>query len=96
MTPSEVNKIIDSCIDNLADDSIDVGADSLFELAIIWAKAGMNEQSFLDMRKYIVKQAKLKTNELFIDEKLRIAEKKMALLRNEGNTIINVHNRVIH
>lgn len=79
--------MIEECITQLADDDINKGGEALQELAIYWAKAGLTIQSFMNMRTYIVGMAKRKTEALFIDEKLKIAEQKLREKRT-GSTII--------
>ncbi len=79
-----LDKLIDECIDNVASDDINSGAESLFELAGVWAKAGMPLTSFQDMRKFIIDQAKERTDSHFIDTKLKLAERKA---QNERNNI---------
>ncbi len=87
MTEDEINKLIDECIDQLADDNTRVGAESLVELAHVWANAGIDISSFLDIRKYIINEAIERTDPMFIEEKLQQAEQ---LLRETrcGSTII--------
>jgi len=73
----EINDLIDECIDHLADESTLVGAQSLQELARIWAKAGVCQSSFMDIRKFIIDQAVKRTDVYFINEKLRISEQQL-------------------
>lgn len=77
MNDIEIDRLIDSAIDALADDSITHGADSLVQLASVWARAGLSQDSFMNMRKYIIESAKKKTDTIFIDEKLRIQERNL-------------------
>ena len=86
MTEDEINKLIDECIDHLADESILTGAQSLFELAMLWAKAGLTQESFLDMRKHIIDQAIQRTDAMFIHEKLKLSEQQ---LRRERTHVIH-------
>jgi len=85
-TENHIDKLIEECIDNLCDDNINRGAESLQELAQNFAKGGMALQSFLDTRTYIINEAKKKTDALFIDEKLRLSEQ--ALREKRTNSII--------
>jgi len=85
---NRADALIQECIDNLADDNINIGGESLQELARLWAKAGFELKSFLDMRTYIIESAKKKTDALFIDEKLKIAEAKLRAKRT-GSIIIH-------
>ena len=82
MTEDQIDKLIQDAINALADDNINTGAEALKELAVLWAKAGIPQSSFDDMRKYIVESAKKKTSALFIDEKLRLSEQKLQAGRN--------------
>lgn len=70
-----INNLIDEAINELASDSIKKGAESLTELAHIWANAGMSMQSFADIRKYIIKEAEERTDAVFIREKIKLAER---------------------
>lgn len=82
MNDAQLDALIQSAIDSLADDSINTGAEALVEIAQVWASAGLPQSSFLDMRKYIIESAKLKTSGYFIDEKLRLSERKLKASRN--------------
>lgn len=84
MDAADIDRLVDQCIDNLADDNINTGAESLAELAGVWARAGLTYKSFLDMRTYIINEATARTDAFFIQEKLTIAERK---LQNERNNI---------
>lgn len=70
----DINNTIDEAIMALADESISVGAEVLLQLATTWAKAGLPQESFQDIRQYIINEASDKTDALFIAEKLKIAE----------------------
>jgi len=96
MASEEINKIdalIDQCIEALADDSINQGANALFELAILYAKAGIGRYSFNNMRLYIIHEAK-KMDQCpeLIETKLKIAEKQMREMRNNERS----KSRIIH
>jgi len=84
---NHIEKLIDECIDSLCDDNIFHGAESLQELAQNFAKAGMTMKSFLDIRTFIINQAKEKTDALFIDEKLKLSEQALREKRT-GSVII--------
>lgn len=84
-----INSLIDECIDHLADDSPSLGANSLIELANIFAKAGMTKASFGNIRKFIVTQAIERTDPIFIQEKLKIAERELRNNR-DGKIIVTV------
>lgn len=85
----KVNDLIDEAITALSDDSITKGADALEELAQMWAKAGMPIKSFLEVRQYIINEATAKTDALFIQEKLKIAEQNKRVTRNGTSIILN-------
>lgn len=74
--------LIEQSIEDLASESVSKGAESLEELAVIFAKAGMYRSTFNDIRKHIVDQAKQRTDALFIEEKLKLAERKLTLKRS--------------
>lgn len=86
----KVDDLINEAIRNLADDNPKIGAESLAELADIFAKAGMRKQSFMDIRKHIIEQAIEKTGPLFIKAKLEGQEQ---LLQGQRNGKIT---RIIH
>jgi len=85
-SPDEINELIDDCIDHLCDDNPEYGAGSLQELAHIWARAGLTQNSFADIRQFIIKSAieRLGTQATaFIHYKLKLSEQ---LLQKERNT----------
>ena len=89
-----INPLIDECVDHLCDDNPEFGAESLVELANLFAKAGLGMQSFLNMREYIVQTAKERIgNHSFIDYKLKLAERELtktrAFTHGNSNIIIN-------
>ena len=87
-----INPLIDECIDQLCDDNAEFGAESLAELAQVWAKSGLGMQSFLNVRQYIVNTAKDRIgNHSFIDYKLKLAERELTKTRafTHGNTTIS-------
>ena len=86
----DADKLIQECIDNLSCDDINKGGESLQELAVAWSKAGLTLKSFLDMRTYIIEQAKLNTDAYFIDEKLKLSEQALRE-RRTGSIIIQTH-----
>lgn len=89
MLENKIDQLIEDCITELCCEQITNGAESLQELAQYYAKAGMGMQSFLDTRTYIINQAKEKTDALFIDEKLSLAEQKQRELRTGTRFILN-------
>ncbi len=97
MTPDDINELIDDCIDHLCDNNAEYGAGTLVELAHIWAKAGLTQQSFADMRHFIIQSAieRLGTAATpFIHMKVQIAEQSLKKERsysgaNSGTIFIN-------
>lgn len=85
----DVDKLIEDCITNLSDDNINNGGECLYELAVLWNKAGLTLPSFLNMRIYIIEMAKKKTDAIFIDEKLKLAEKALREKRTGSIIILN-------
>lgn len=73
----DINEIIDEAIKSLAGDNINEGCDALVELAQRFAKAGLGQESFQNVRKYIIDEATARTDAFFIAEKLKIIERKM-------------------
>lgn len=86
---NKADRLIQECINNLADDNINIGGESLQELARYWAKAGLDQKSFMDMRTYIIESAKLKTDAKFIEEKLIVAEREIRAKRTGSIIIVN-------
>lgn len=97
MTPDDINELIDDCIDHLCDDNAEYGAGTLVELAHIWAKAGLTQQSFADIRHFIIQSAieRLGTAATpFIHMKVKVAEQSLQKERkhsgaNSGTIIIH-------
>jgi len=87
-TENKADKLIQECIDELAGDDINKGGECLQELATFWAKAGLTKHSFFNMRLYIIEEAKLKTDAIFIEEKLKIAERRL-MEKRTGSVIIH-------
>lgn len=83
-----INDLIDDAINQLADDSINAGVDCLVELAKLFANAGCTLQAFADIRKYIIEQAIERTNIIFIQTKIELAETLMRNRRNGNRKII--------
>lgn len=93
MTPDEINELVDDCILHLCDSNMSYGAGSLAELARMWAKAGLTQQSFMDMRHYIINSAieRLGVAETaFIHTKVQLAEQDLMKERSftRGNSSI--------
>ncbi len=87
----DINDLIDEAINQLSDDNTSFGAESLQELAQIFAKAGMTKESFMNIRHYIVNEAIQRTDAVFIKEKLEIAEKQLQKVRNNGTNTAIIH-----
>ena len=69
----DIDKLIDDCIDELADDRVDAGVENLYELAILWKSAGLDRDSFADICGYIENQATEKSDETFVQMKIHNA-----------------------
>ena len=94
MSPDELNELIDDCIDHLCDDNAEFGAESLIELAHIYARAGMPKQVFIDMRQFIINSAveRLGTSATkFIQYKLKTAEQALMSQRLQTSGVNNGH-----
>lgn len=82
-----INGLIDDCIDDLCDDNAELGAESLVELAHIWAKSGLGIQSFANIRQHIIQSSieRLGTQATaFIGYKLQLAEHNLRKERNKS------------
>jgi len=84
------NAAIDEAIVHLCDDDPNQGAGALVEIAHMWAKAGFPISSFMEVRQYIVNEAKSRTDAIFIDEKLLSAERQLQEQRNGSRIITNI------
>ena len=84
------NAAIDEAIVHLCDDDPNQGAGALLEIAQMWAKAGLPQSSFTEVRQHIVNEAKARTDALFIDEKLLNAERLLQEQRNGSRIITNI------
>jgi hypothetical protein len=99
VTPDQINELVDDCIDDLCDDNAEQGAGSLIELAHIFARAGMPQSSFMNMREFIINSAieRLGTAATsFIHYKLQVAEqdaKKTRLLNSGAKQYGTIYNR---
>jgi hypothetical protein len=80
--------LVDDAIEQLSSDHINEGVDCLVALAHVFAKAGCDMQSFLDMRKFIIQQATEKTDAYFIQTKVELAEKQLMEFRDGKRSII--------
>lgn len=88
ISEEELDDLMTEAINDLADDDIKAGVRSLTELAHIYARAGMEQQSFENIRQYIINEAIAKTDAYFIEEKLKAAERTLSIKRmgNYGST----------
>lgn len=88
---TDINDLMDECIDHLCDDSSECGAESLAELAYEFAKAGFPQQTFTNVRSHCVNSAIERlgpSSAMFINYKLQIAEQKLMRQRNGDRRII--------
>lgn len=83
----KIDKLIDDSIKSLVNDTPEQAAESIQELAKLWASSGLGKQSFFNMRSHIIKMAESKTDAAFIAEKLRVAESKL-MEKRTGSIII--------
>ena len=81
------NRAVDEAIAHLTDDNANSGAEALQSLAEMWAKAGLPQSNFLQVREYVINEAVARTSAPFIQEKLLTAERALQERRN-GNRII--------
>ena len=88
----DIDKLIDDCIDSLADDNANIGSECLVELAKAFAVTGMELESFLNLRTYIVQQA-LQRDQCprLIETKLIESEKQLQRSRNGESSVIYFH-----
>lgn len=84
---NEADAMIESCITGLTENNFNGVAKRLGYLAVYWAQAGLNLQSFLDMRTYIINMAEKQSDILLIEEKLRLAEKELREYKTPDLTI---------
>lgn len=91
ITEIELDNLMTSAINDLSSDNIHEGVESLVELAHIFAKAGMPMQIFEGIRKHIIDQASLNTDAVFIQEKVKQAEKQHHRLKNSDLIITSVY-----
>lgn len=75
ISEKQFNKLIDEAIDQLSSDGINEGAECLVEIAKVYAKAGLPQHLFGGIRDYIIKEAEKLTDTVFIQEKLKLAER---------------------
>ena len=76
-----INDMIDEAITQLSADNVNEGVEGLIELAIAWARAGLPQDSFANIRKYIIKEAEKNTDVIFIREKLLLVERQLQTVR---------------
>lgn len=75
MKEDQLNDLIDEAIKQLSSDDINTGADCLVEIAHLYARAGLPQHLFGGIRQYIINEAEKRTDKLFIQEKLKLAER---------------------
>ena len=88
-TPDDFDSLVSEAIIELASDDINKGAECLVEIARLWAKAGLPQNSFNNIRKYIIEEAIERTDALFIKTKVEIAERALREKRTGSNIILN-------
>ena len=81
ISEEELDDLMTEAINDLAADDINAGVRSLEELAHIYARAGMEQQSFANIRQFIINEAIAKTDAYFIEENLKAAERTNSIKR---------------
>lgn len=75
MKEDQLNDLIDEAIKQLSSDDVNSGADCLVEIAHMYARAGLPQHLFGGIRQYIISEAEKRTDAVFIQEKLKLAER---------------------
>ena len=88
-SPDDFDSLISEAIIELAGDDVTKGAECLVEIAQLWAKAGLPQSSFMEMRQYIINEAIERTDQVFIETKIEMAERKLRERRTGSNIILN-------
>ncbi len=89
---NKIDRLFDECVDKLSSDNINEGVEALIELAHFWAKAGLPYKSFIEIKTHLIEEASKRTDTLFIQEKINLAEKAAHERRTiHGNKIILIH-----
>ncbi len=88
---NKIDRLFDECVDKLSSDNINEGVEALEELAHYWAKADLPYNSFIEIKTHLIEEARKRTDTLFIQEKINLAEKAAYERRNSGNRIIITH-----
>jgi len=91
---TDINDLMDECINHLCDDSAECGAESLAELAHEFAKAGFPQQTFTNIRSHCINTAIERlgpSSAMFINYKLQEAEQKLTRQRNGESRLIITH-----
>lgn len=83
------NIMIDNAIIELIDDNPRKGAEALVEIAKVWAAAGLPQDSFMNVRQYIINEAIERTDAAFIQDKLEASEKLLREQRTKTTIILN-------
>lgn len=87
---NKADRLIQQCIDELADDRVDSGVEALYELASMWKTAGIGRESFVDMCGYIEQSAAKKSDSHFVSMKINAALIKIREQKS-GSVIVGVH-----
>lgn len=77
MNEFHIDNLITEAIADLADDDANRGAETLQELAQLFASAGMTQESFNNIRKHVVDSAIELTDPFFIKLKLEKFERQL-------------------
>ena len=87
---NKADKLIQECIDQLADDRVDSGVEALYELATMWKSAGVSRDSFAEICSYIEQSAAKKSEETFVQMKIHNALVRVREKKN-GSKFVGVH-----
>ena len=89
VTSDDINNMIDSCIEQLSDDRVDVGVEGMYELAVLFKSSGCTSRAFVDMCGYIEQQAAERSDSGFVHMKISQALKKVR--EDKHGLIVRVH-----
>lgn len=84
-----LDNLMNEVVDKLSEGHAKDAADGLLEIARYFAKAGMPQQSFLDLRQHLIQEAREKTGcPVFIKEQIEGIEREMREKRT-GSIIVH-------
>ena len=87
-----LDDLMNEIAEKLSDGRPKDAADGLRDLASYFARAGMPIESFFNIRKHLIDQAREKAGcPVFIDEQLKLAEQELAKARTGESSSIIIH-----